>query len=289
MDNKVNINWYPGHMTKAKREMREKIKLVDMVIEIRDARIPLSSINPLLDEIIGSKPRLIVLSKADKAEKEETKKWIDYFKECGHKAVALNLIGDRNVAKTISNSCLSIMKEKIDKLKARGLKRVEIKAMVVGIPNVGKSTLINSVSRRKIAKTADKPGVTRTLAWIKVSNEVALLDTPGVLWPKFEDLKTGYMLAVTGAIRDDVLPMQSIIEFAVDFLIKNHKDKLVKRYEIEVSDNIFETIDKIAISRGCIQQDETIDYKRVYALLLKDIRDNQLGPISWEKTDADIE
>ena len=269
--------------------MREKIKLVDMVIEIRDARIPLSSINPLLDEIIGSKPRLIVLSKADKAEKEETKKWIDYFKECGHKAVALNLIGDRNVAKTISNSCLSIMKEKIDKLKARGLKRVEIKAMVVGIPNVGKSTLINSVSRRKIAKTADKPGVTRTLAWIKVSNEVALLDTPGVLWPKFEDLKTGYMLAVTGAIRDDVLPMQSIIEFAVDFLIKNHKDKLVKRYEIEVSDNIFETIDKIAISRGCIQQDETIDYKRVYALLLKDIRDNQLGPISWEKTDADIE
>ncbi|MDI9540113.1 MAG: ribosome biogenesis GTPase YlqF [Bacillota bacterium] len=289
MENKVNINWYPGHMTKAKREMREKIKLVDMVIEIRDARIPLSSINPLLDEIIGSKPRLIVLSKADKAEKEETKKWIDYFKECGHKAVALNLIGDRNVAKTISNSCLSIMKEKIDKLKARGLKRVEIKAMVVGIPNVGKSTLINSVSRRKIAKTADKPGVTRTLAWIKVSNEVALLDTPGVLWPKFEDLKTGYMLAVTGAIRDDVLPMQSIIEFAVDFLIKNHKDKLVKRYEIEVSDNIFETIDKIAISRGCIQQDETIDYKRVYALLLKDIRDNQLGPISWEKTDADIE
>lgn len=283
----ININWYPGHMTKAKREMSDKIKLVDMVIEIRDARIPLSSINPLLDEIIGSKPRLIVLSKADKAENEETKKWIDYFNDQGHQAIALNLIGDRNVAKTISNCCLEIMKEKIDKLKAKGLKRVEIKAMVVGIPNVGKSTLINSVSKRKIAKTADKPGVTRSLSWIKVSNEVALLDTPGVLWPKFEDLKIGFLLAVTGAIRDDVLPMQSIIEFAISFLIKHHQDKLVKRYEIEVSENVFETIDKIAVSRGCIQQDETIDCKRVYALILKDIRDNQLGPISWEKTDGD--
>ncbi len=283
----ININWYPGHMTKAKREMDEKIKLVDMVIEIRDARIPLSSINPLLDKIIGNKPRLIVLSKADKAEREETKKWIDYFRQQNHEAIALNLIGDRNVASTISNCCLSIMKDKIDRLKARGLKIVEIKAMVVGIPNVGKSTLINSVSRRKIAKTADKPGVTRALTWIKVSNEVALLDTPGVLWPKFEDLKTAFMLAVTGAIRDDVLPMQSIIEFAITFLIRNHKEKLVNRYEIEVSADVFETIKRIAISRGCILQDETIDYKRVYALILKDIRDNQLGPISWEKTDED--
>ncbi|MGI6509197.1 MAG: ribosome biogenesis GTPase YlqF [Erysipelotrichaceae bacterium] len=287
MENKININWYPGHMTKAKREMNEKIKLVDMVIEIRDARIPLSSINPLLNEIIGHKPRLIVLSKADKAESEETKKWIEYFNNQGYQAIALNLIGDRNVAKTISDCCLSIMKEKIDRLKARGLKRVEIKAMVVGIPNVGKSTLINSASRRRIAKTADKPGVTRNLTWIKVSNEVALLDTPGVLWPKFEDMNVGYMLAVTGAIRDDVLPMQSVIEFAMAFLIKNHRDKLVKRYDIEVSADIFETIKSIAVSRGCIQQDETIDYKRVYAVILKDIRDNQLGPISWEKTDED--
>jgi len=285
--NHININWYPGHMTKAKREMSEKIKLVDMVIEIRDARIPLSSINPLLDEIIGSKPRLIVLSKADKAENEETKKWIDYFKLQGHETIALNLIGDKNVANTISDCCLTIMKDKIEKLKTRGLKRVEIRAMVVGIPNVGKSTLINSVGKRKMAKTADKPGVTRALTWIKVSNEVALLDTPGVLWPKFEDLKVGFMLAITGAIRDDVLPMQSIIEFALDFLIKNHREKLIKRYDIEVSEDIFETINKIAISRGCIQQDETIDYKRVYALILKDIRDNQLGLISWEKTDED--
>ncbi len=285
--NHININWYPGHMTKAKREMSEKIKLVDMVIEIRDARIPLSSINPLLDEIIGSKPRLIVLSKSDKAEKEETKKWISYFKSQGHETIALNLIGDRNVANTISDCCLTIMKDKIDKLKTRGLKRVEIRAMVVGIPNVGKSTLINSVGKRKMAKTADKPGVTRSLTWIKVSNEVALLDTPGVLWPKFEDLKVGFMLAITGAIRDDVLPMQSIIEFALDFLIKNHREKLIKRYDIEVSEDIFEKINKIALSRGCIQQDETIDYKRVYALILKDIRDNQLGPISWEKTDED--
>ncbi|HPW52989.1 MAG TPA: ribosome biogenesis GTPase YlqF [Erysipelotrichaceae bacterium] len=289
MNNKTNINWYPGHMTKAKREMNEKIRLVDMVIEIRDARIPLSSINPLLDEIIGSKPRLIVLSKADKAEKEETDKWIEYFKEQGYQAIALNLIGDRNITNTISSCCLTIMKDKIDRLKKRGLKRVEIKAMVVGIPNVGKSTLINSVSKRKLARTADKPGITRALQWIKVSDEVALLDTPGVLWPKFEDLRTGFMLAVTGAIRDDVLPLQSVIEFAISFLIENHKNRLVRRYDIEVSEDIFETVNRIALSRGCIQQDKTIDYKRVYALILKDIRDNQLGPISWEIIDADIE
>ncbi len=284
-ENMTKINWFPGHMAKARREMSEMIKLVDMVIEIRDGRIPLSSQNPLLNEIIGQKPRLIVLSKSDKAEKEETNKWIEYFKMQGNYAIAINLIGDKNVANVISNACSKIMEAKINKLKAKGLKHYEIKAMVVGIPNVGKSTLINSVSKRKIAKTADKPGVTKNLQWIKVSNEVALLDTPGVLWPKFEDPKTGIMLAVTGAINDEVLNINEICEFAIDFLMKHHPEKLIKRYDIEIKEDAIKTIDAIGVSRKIFMADETIDYKRLYTLIIREIRDNLLGPVSWEIVD----
>ncbi len=281
-ENRTTINWYPGHMAKAKREIQEKIKYVDMIIEIRDARIPLSSENPLLKEIINNKPTLIVLSKADKAEKQETEKWKDYFKSQGKEVLALNLLSD-SVSSIISNACLNIMKDKIARLKARGMLNVEIKAMVLGIPNVGKSTLINSVSKRKITKIADKPGVTRNLQWIKISKQVSLLDTPGVLWPKLEDQNSAYLLAITGAINDEILPIESVIHFALEFLIKEHPEKLEKRYDIKVEDDIVNTLNNIAISRKCYLKDDEIDEKRLYALILKDIRDNQLGAISWEK------
>ncbi len=280
--NKTVINWYPGHMAKAKREIQEKIKYVDMIIEIRDARIPLSSENPLLKQIINNKPTLIVLSKADKAEKQETEKWKSFFKSQGKEVLALNLLND-NVSAIISNACQDIMKEKIAKLKAKGLLNVEIKAMVLGIPNVGKSTLINSVSKRKIAKIADKPGVTRNLQWIKISKQVSLLDTPGVLWPKLEDQNSAYLLAVTGAINDEILPIDSVVRFALEFLIKEHPEKLEKRYDIKVEEDVNKTLEAIATSRKCFLKDNEIDEKRLYALILKDIRDNQLGAISWER------
>ncbi len=280
--NKTVINWYPGHMAKAKREIQEKIKYVDMIIEIRDARIPLSSENPLLRQIINNKPTLIVLSKADKAEKQETEKWKSYFKSQGKEVLALNLLND-NVSAIISNACQDIMKEKIAKLKAKGLLNVEIKAMVLGIPNVGKSTLINSVSKRKIAKIADKPGVTRNLQWIKISKQVSLLDTPGVLWPKLEDQNSAYLLAVTGAINDEILPIDSVVRFALEFLIKEHPEKLEKRYDIKVEEDVNKTLEAIATSRKCFLKDNEIDEKRLYALILKDIRDNQLGALSWER------
>ncbi len=280
--NKTVINWYPGHMAKAKREIQEKIKYVDMIIEIRDARIPLSSENPLLKQIINNKPTLIVLSKADKAEKQETEKWKSFFKSQGKEVLALNLLND-NVSAIISNACQDIMKEKIAKLKAKGLLNVEIKAMVLGIPNVGKSTLINSVSKRKIAKIADKPGVTRNLQWIKISKQVSLLDTPGVLWPKLEDQNSAYLLAVTGAINDEILPIDSVVRFALEFLIKEHPEKLEKRYDIKVEEDVNKTLEAIATSRKCFLKDNEIDEKRLYALILKDIRDNQLGTISWER------
>ena len=278
----TSINWYPGHMEKAKREMVEMIKMVDMVIELRESRIPLSSENPLIGQIVNSKPTLIVLSKKDKAEKKETDKWINYFQSTGKEAISLDLLSD-NVSAIISSTCQKIMKNKIEKLKSRGMKNVQIKAMVVGIPNVGKSTLINSTMKKKIVKTADKPGVTRNLQWIKISKEVALLDTPGVLWPKLDNQTSAYLLAITGAIKDEILPIESVVEFALDYLASNYSDKLQKRYGITVDSNIDNLLNSIAISRNCFLTNNQIDYKRLYALILKDIRDNQLGQITWEK------
>ncbi|MCR5067844.1 MAG: ribosome biogenesis GTPase YlqF [Erysipelotrichaceae bacterium] len=287
-ETKTNINWFPGHMAKARREMSENIKYVDMVIEIRDGRIVASSENPLLREIAGNKPRLIVISKKDKAEDDITAQWIDWFHKQGHEAIALNLIVDKSISKKISDACLKIMADKVNKYKARGMKHVEIKAMVVGIPNVGKSTLINSVAQKKAAKTADRPGVTRSLQWIKISQDVALLDTPGVLWPKFEDERTAFNLAITGAINDDILPVEDVVRYAVRELLKNHPEKLQQRYGIDAEGDAVEVIDRIAQARGCLLAEGGYDYKRVYALILKDIRDSQLGGISWEKPeDAD--
>lgn len=283
--NVSNINWFPGHMTKAKREMSEKIKLVDLVIEIRDSRIPQSSENPLLNEIIGQKPRLIILSKADKSEKEATSQWIHYFQSMGYQAISLDLIHDKNIPNIVAKACFDIMKTKIEKLKAKGLKRYEIKAMVVGCPNVGKSTFINAVNKKKVAQTADHPGVTKNLSWIKVSNEVALLDTPGVLWPKFEDQMIGYRLAVVGTINDQILPISEIVEYGIDYISKKHPERLQNRYGIDVASDVHTTIERIGQSRKTFLQDQTLDYKRLHALILKEIRDNQLGPITWEYPD----
>lgn len=282
-ENKQNstINWYPGHMAKAKREMEEKIKYVDMVIELRDARIPLSSENPLIKQISNNKPTLIILSKKDKAEAKQTAKWIQYFQNNGYKAIALDLLKD-NISSIVTKACLELMANKINKLKAKGMRNVEIKAMVVGIPNVGKSTLINSFAKKKMAKTSDKPGVTRNLQWIKISKEISLLDTPGVLWPKLENQNSAYLLAVTKSINDDILPIDEVVQFAIDIMIKKYPSRLEERYSIKVGDDVYKTIDDIAISRSCLIKDGEIDYKRVYSLILKEIRDGQLGALTLE-------
>ena len=262
----------------------EKIKLVDMVIELRDARSPLSSINPLLSELIGNKPRLIVLAKKDLADNSVTNAWLKEFEAEGHMAIAMDLLND-NAAKIISDACQKVMKEKIDKLKAKGLRHVEIKAMVVGIPNVGKSTLINSVSRKKMAKTANHPGVTRSLQWIKVSSDVALLDTPGVLWPKFEDSLIGYRLALCGSIAENVVPVDKLVRYALGYLRENYPDAVTSRYEVEMTDDVEELIRRIAQSRHFLNAEGKDDLERTELLVFRELKEGLLGRISWERPD----
>ena len=281
----MSIQWFPGHMTKAKREMEEKMKLVDMVIEIRDARIPNASRNPMIQHICGNKPCLIILSKKDKAEIAVTNAWIERLSENNVRAIALDLLKD-DLSKVLTNECLLMMKEKIDRQIRKGIRPTAIKAMVVGIPNVGKSTMINRIAKRKAAKTGDKPGVTRALQWVKVSPQLELLDTPGVLWPKFEEEKDGYVLAVTGAIRDEILPMEDVFAFAMRVLIEHYPNALVSRYNIEVDQDPFVSMERIARKRGFIMSGNEIDVERTMKTVLKEIRGEQLGRISWEHPHA---
>ena len=278
------INWFPGHMAKARREMQENIKSVDMVIELRDARIPLSSQNPLLAEVIGNKPRCIVLAKKDQADDWVTEAWIKWFEKQGIYAVGMNLLKD-NVSKTISEACQKIMAEKIAKQKARGMRHVEIKSMVVGIPNVGKSTLINSVIRKKAAKTGNHPGVTRNLQWIKVSPDVALLDTPGVLWPKFEDMEVGYKLALCGSVSENVVPVEELCRYGLDYIREYYPDVLKQKYGVEMDRDNEKIIAAIAKNRQIVTGDESVDKQKAYLLLYKDFRDGTIGRISWERCD----
>lgn len=285
---KINIQWFPGHMTKAKREMQDKMKMVDMVIELRDARIPNASKNPMIEELCQNKPRLIVLSKKDKADPKATALWCQYLKDENTHVVALDIIKENIIPKIVAE-CQELMKAKIERMKRRGIRPRAIRAMVVGVPNVGKSTFINRISKKKIAVTGDRPGVTKALQWSKVNQNLELLDTPGVLWPKFEDENVGLRLAVTGAIRDEILPLEEVAFWAMEYLLINHKDKVEKRYGIEVCENPYEVLLQIAKKRGFLRNKEEIDEKRMIETFLRELRDDKLGAITWEMPYADSE
>ncbi len=274
------IQWFPGHMTKAKRQMEQSLKLVDFVIEIRDARMPLSSKNPMLDQLIQSKPRLIVLSKADKADPEATKQWVAYFEKENQKALALDLIHD-NFEKPMIAASKELCKAWIEKQKRRGIRPRALRAMVCGIPNVGKSTMINTIARRKAAKTANTPGVTKNLQWIRFGKDIELLDTPGVLWPKFEDQQIGLRLALFGSIRDEVVSMEDLAIYSCDWLMQTYPDVLTSFYQIDLADDAYHTLLAIGKKRGyLIRQD--VDEERLMKAFVKDIRDGKLGRITWE-------
>ncbi|MBM6678757.1 ribosome biogenesis GTPase YlqF [Faecalicoccus pleomorphus] len=280
MSNQNPIQWFPGHMTKAKRQMEENLKKVDFVIEIRDARIPDSSKNPMLDELIQNKPRLILLSKKDKADPIATKEWIQKLQSQGHQVLALDLIKD-SYFKALVQAAQTTCQKLIDKQKRRGIRPRALRAMVCGIPNVGKSTFINTMAKRKAAQTADRPGVTKSLQWIKLGQSLELLDTPGVLWPKFEDPNTGMRLAILGSVRDEVVNMQELAIYACRWLQETKPGLLAKLYQIEEQKDPWQTLEKIALKRGYLQKG-SIDENRLVRSFIKDIREDKLGPLTWE-------
>ncbi|MDX8362272.1 ribosome biogenesis GTPase YlqF [Cytobacillus sp. IB215316] len=278
----MTIQWFPGHMAKAKRQVIEKIKLIDIVFELVDARIPASSRNPMVDEMISNKPRLILLNKADMADPSKTKEWIDYFQQRGDRAIPIDSQSGKGMKQIVAIS-KEMLQDKFDKMRQKGVKPRPIRAVIVGIPNVGKSTLINRLAKKKIAQTGDRPGITKAQQWIKVGKELELLDTPGILWPKFEDEAVGLKLATTGAIKDTILNLQDITVYALRFLSHQYPNRLKDRYNLqEIHDDIVITFDEIGKRRGCIMAGGIIDYDKVSELVLREIRSEKLGPLTFE-------
>ena len=276
-----NINWYPGHMTKAMREMEKSIKLVDLVIELLDARVPLASRNPDIDKLANGKYRMIILNKVDLADPAATSKWVEYFEGLGIKAVTLDS-RKSGEAKKITNIVNEICKEKFERDKRKGLLQRPVKAMVAGIPNVGKSTFINSYAGKASAKTGNKPGVTKGLQWINLGKNINLIDTPGVLWPKFESHDTGMRLAIIGSINDSILSKYDLAEYLINYLINNYCGIISKRYNIEETD-VSKVLLGIADSRKCLMKGGEPDTEKAAAILIDDMRSGSLGRISLER------
>lgn len=277
------INWFPGHMVKTKREIKENLKLVDAVIEIRDARIPYSSKNPDIDVLCKGKPRIILLNKSDLSDAKITKEWKKTLEN--HETIVLEVNALKaDGLKNIKPALLKLLKEKHDRLKAKGLVNITTRVMVVGIPNVGKSTFINKMAKNNIAKTGDRPGVTKSKQWIKTSIGIELLDTPGVLWPKLEDEQVGLNLAFTGAIKDEIMDIEELAFNLVKKLEVDFKEQLMERYKLDsLSEETIENLDTIARKRGCLISGGNIDYNRIAVILLDEFRGGKIGKISLER------
>ncbi len=277
----MNFQWYPGHMTKAKRMMQENIKLIDLVIELVDARIPMSSRNPEIDELGKNKARLILLNKSDLAEEKQTEAWAEYFKQRGYSVMKINSRkggGVKSIYGVIQEAC----KEKIERDRKRGILNRPVRAMVVGIPNVGKSTFINALAGKACAKTGNKPGVTKGKQWIRLNKNVELLDTPGILWPKFEDQMVGLRLALIGSIKDEILNVEELAMELAGYLVQKYPGILENKYIIEESEDQYECLKQIAQSRHCLLKGNELDTEKAARLLLDDFRNGRIGRITLE-------
>jgi ribosome biogenesis GTPase A len=285
----MTIHWFPGHMTRARRQIEDKLKLIDVVIELLDARIPLSSRNPMIDEILKGKPRMVLLNKHDLADPQVTAEWVNYFAQQGLKAQPIDAAAGTHVKEIIPRS-KELFADKIAAQIRKGINPRAIRGLIVGIPNVGKSTLINQMAGRKIAATGDKPGVTKGQQWIKAGPELDLLDTPGILWPKFEDQTVGLRLAATGAIKEELLNLDEIAFFAMKYIIRHYSNALHERYgieelpsDLEDPNEVIKVMEAIGRKRGAVVSGGRIDLDKASLIILRDLRAGKLGRISLER------
>lgn len=277
----MNLQWYPGHMTKAKRQMQEDLKLIDLIIELVDARIPLSSRNPDIDELGKNKARLILLNKSDLADERNNEQWSAYFQKKGFYVVKVNAksgAGLKSIQGVIQEAC----KAKIERDRRRGIKNRPIRAMVVGIPNVGKSTFINSYAGKACAKTGNKPGVTKGKQWIRLNKTLELLDTPGILWPKFEDQEVGKRLAFIGSIKDEILNLEELSLELLDYIRTNYPGLLNTRYGIKEEGTPVSLLEAVADKRKCLIRGQEIDYAKAAGIVMEEFRNGKIGRITLE-------
>ncbi len=278
----MQFQWYPGHMAKAKNAMQEDLKLIDVIVELVDCRVPYSSKNPDIDALANGKSRIILMNKYDLADSSVTEEWVNYYQNKGFFTAKVNSKNDRGV-KAVNNVIRDACRAKIERDRKRGIKNRPIRAMVVGIPNVGKSTFINSFAGRSCTKTGNKPGVTKGKQWIRLNKDVELLDTPGILWPKFDDDNVGLRLAFIGSIRDELYNMYELSLLLIQFLLKNYPYTISDYYKIESSDNDVTVLERIAARRGCIKSGAVFDLDKAGKCLIDDFRSGKLGGITLER------
>ena len=280
----ATIQWFPGHMSKARRQVQENLKHVDFVTILVDARLPLSSQNPMLTKIVGDKPKLLILNKADLADSNRTKEWRDYFKSQGIKTLAINS-KEQSTVKMVTDAAKSLMADKIQRLRERGIQKETLRTMIIGIPNAGKSTLMNRLAGKKIAVVGNKPGVTKGQQWLKSNKDLEILDTPGILWPKFEDELVGLKLALTGAIKDQLLPMDEVTIFGLNYFKTYYPERLEERFKgIDLEEEAPEIIMEMTRKLGFRE-----DYDRFYNLFVKEVRDGKLGRYTLDIVGVDTD
>ena len=282
--NKTNINWYPGHMAKTKREIKEKLDLIDIVYEVIDARMPLSSKVVDIDDLIKDKPRILIVTKYDLCDKSETDKLIDYYKSLGYVTVVVDLISGKNINQIIIEST-KLLQDMNEKRKLKGLKPRNMRALIVGAPNVGKSTLINRLVGKKVVSIGDRPGVTKNLGWIRIHKDIDLLDSPGILWPKLENQYQAFILASLSSIKEEIIVPQDLALFILNILNKLYPEKLKERYGLEnINFNEIEkSLDIIAKKRGALMKGGLSDYDKVYTIIIRDLKDNNFGLITLDR------
>ena len=280
----ATIQWFPGHMSKARRQVQENIKHVDFVTILVDARLPLSSQNPMLTKIVGDKPKLLILNKSDLADNNRTKEWRTYFEKQGIKTLAINS-KEQSTVILVTDAAKSLMSEKIQRLRERGIQKETLRTMIIGIPNAGKSTLMNRLAGKKIAVVGNKPGVTKGQQWLKSNKDLEILDTPGILWPKFEDELVGLKLALTGAIKDQLLPMDEVTIFGLNYFKTYYPERLEERFKgIDLEEEAPEIIMEMTQKLGFRE-----DYDRFYSLFVKDVRDGKLGRYTLDIVGVDTD